>query len=365
MPHLRQGCRQRVDIARRACSVTQTRRRRPTPDSPGRGGCRRGSPAVRAQRARRLTGRRCARNSLKAGAANGNWMPLMLPSVRGRRRPWPGSGRPLAEAPACRQAEEHRAVSAHSPWLEQMLEVAFSRGCAARGWPASARIAACRSRSSVSPTSRPGMARTSFIRAAKKPTYGPPKETGMPKLCPSPATMSARVPRRPEQAEGDPLIDPRHQLGPGPWPVAPAPPAPRRCRSSWGSRDDRGGLGIEFARQIVEIGAAVGPVADLDQFQLEVAAVGGDHSPPARVQGPRHSTRRRLVRRTAISAASAQAEAPSYIEALATSIPVSWADQRLELEDRLQRPLADLRLVRGVGGIELAARDQLIDRGRD
>jgi len=36
------------------------------------------------------------------------------------------------------------------------------------------------------------------------------------------------------------------------------------------------------------------------------------------------STRRRRVARTAISTLSAQAEAPSYMEALAASIPVSW-----------------------------------------
>jgi hypothetical protein len=40
-------------------------------------------------------------------------------------------------------------------------------------------------------------------------------------------------------------------------------------------------------------------------------------------------------------------------------------DHRLELEDRLQRPLADLRLVGGVGGRELPATGQRIDGGRD
>ncbi len=41
------------------------------------------------------------------------------------------------------------------------------------------------------------------------------------------------------------------------------------------------------------------------------------------------------------------------------------ADQRLPLEDRLQRALADLGLVRRVGGGELGARDQRVDRARE
>ncbi len=41
------------------------------------------------------------------------------------------------------------------------------------------------------------------------------------------------------------------------------------------------------------------------------------------------------------------------------------AHQRLELEYRLQRPLADLRLIRGISGGELAAADDVVDDGRD
>ena len=39
-------------------------------------------------------------------------------------------------------------------------------------------------------------------------------------------------------------------------------------------------------------------------------------------------------------------------------------DQRLVLVDRLERPLADLGLVRGVGRVPLAPEQDLIDRGR-
>ncbi len=40
-------------------------------------------------------------------------------------------------------------------------------------------------------------------------------------------------------------------------------------------------------------------------------------------------------------------------------------DERLELVDGLERALADLRLVGRVGGVELAAREHRVDRGRD
>ncbi len=41
--------------------------------------------------------------------------------------------------------------------------------------------------------------------------------------------------------------------------------------------------------------------------------------------------------------------------------PHELADQALELVDGLQRALAHLRLVRRVGGVELAAPDQVVD----
>jgi hypothetical protein len=41
------------------------------------------------------------------------------------------------------------------------------------------------------------------------------------------------------------------------------------------------------------------------------------------------------------------------------------ADHRLELEDRLQRPLAHLRLIGRIGGVELAAQQDVVDSGWD
>jgi hypothetical protein len=70
------------------------------------------------------------------------------------------------------------------------------------------------------------------------------------------------------------------------------------------------------------------------------------------------------VTRTAIITASAAPVEPSYMLALATSMPVSSADHGLELEDGLQRALRDLGLVGRVAGEELAALDQRIDDDR-
>src|SRR3972149_1221142 len=72
-----------------------------------------------------------------------------------------------------------------------MLEVAFSRRMCC------SRVASVRQKprspleSVVWPTRRPGMLRTNLSRVARKPTYGPPKLSGTPNDCPSPATMSA------------------------------------------------------------------------------------------------------------------------------------------------------------------------------
>src|SRR5438876_320757 len=45
--------------------------------------------------------------------------------------------------------------------------------------------------------------------------------------------------------------------------------------------------------------------------------------------------------------------------------PGKGGHERLVLVDRLERPLTDLGLVRRVRGSELAAADELVDRGRD
>ena len=64
-------------------------------------------------------------------------------------------------------------------------------GCAARASGASGRTRACPSRSTVAPTRRPGIRRTSSFRQENSPRYGPPKFRWFPSPWPSPTTMSA------------------------------------------------------------------------------------------------------------------------------------------------------------------------------
>ena len=72
-----------------------------------------------------------------------------------------------------------------------MFDVAFSRRmCCSRA----ARVRTKQRLpflSVVSPTRRPGTERTFFMEQASMPTPGPPALRGMPKLLPSPQTMSA------------------------------------------------------------------------------------------------------------------------------------------------------------------------------
>ena len=100
---------------------------------------------------------------------------------------------------------------AQSPWLEQMLEVAFSRRICC------SRVARVRTKprwpflSAVWPTSRPGMLRTYLSSDANIPSPGPPKDCGMPRLCPSPQAMSAPLASRTlDQAERQGLGEARH-----------------------------------------------------------------------------------------------------------------------------------------------------------
>ncbi len=65
--------------------------------------------------------------------------------------------------------------------------------------------------------------------------------------------------------------------------------------------------------------------------------------------------------RTAIIAASVAAVEPSYMEALATSMPVSSQIMRLKFEDGLQRSLGNLRLIWGIRRQKFAAGDQRVN----
>ena len=86
----------------------------------------------------------------------------------------------------------------------QTLLVAFSRRmCCSRVCSVSTKQRLPR-RSTVWPTMRPGMRRTSFSRQAMMPRYGPPYCIGVPSVCPSATAMSApQSPGRFKQAQAD------------------------------------------------------------------------------------------------------------------------------------------------------------------
>ena len=63
-------------------------------------------------------------------------------------------------------------------------------------------------------------------------------------------------------------------------------------------------------------------------------------------------------------AASGTAVEPSYIDALATSMPVNWQIMRLKFEDRGQRALRDFGLIRRVRRQELPKLSAKVEQGK-
>ncbi len=55
---------------------------------------------------------------------------------------------------------------------------------------------------------------------------------------------------------------------------------------------------------------------------------------------------------------------PSYIDALARSVPISWQTSVWNSKIACERALRNLGLVRRVGGVELRAQQQLVDEAR-
>ena len=83
------------------------------------------------------------------------------------------------------------AITAKSTCAVQMLLVAFSRRmCCSRVCKAR-RSAVAPSASTLTPTSRPGIMRSSPRRRLMKPACGPPKPIGTPKRCAEPMAISA------------------------------------------------------------------------------------------------------------------------------------------------------------------------------
>ena len=105
--------------------------------------------------------------------------------------------------------------------------------------------------------------------------------------------------------------------------------------------------------------------ADRRNLQVLRAAVGLDYGPV----GGRYSVQHRdsLAPRHAAGHQRGLGQAGGAVvhPGVGDLHPVQVADQRLELVDDLQRALAGLGLVGGVGGYELSAGDQRLDDGRD
>ena len=214
-------------------------------------------------------------------------------------------------------------ASAQRPELVQMLLVAFSRRiCCSRVDRVSTKPRRP-SASTVSPTSRPGIWRTNFSRVANRPRYGPPKFSALPSDWPSAGDdVGAHLARRLDQAQ-------RHRLG--------HHDDQQRARRVAGLGErrrvahlaeeagilhhDAGGLGVDRARR--------DPPRQPDRARSAIdreageARMGRGGLAVMRMEtAGRGSPSPRRVTRLAIITASAQAVAPSYIEALATSMPV-------------------------------------------
>ena len=223
------------------------------------------------------------------------------------------------------------------------------------------------SRSVVRPTSRPGIWRTSASVAARMPRYGPPYCGAMPSGWPSPAAMSApyspggartasetgsttatksapaACARRPISAIGSRMPK---ALG---WPArTPATGGPSPSARLQGGQVGRA---VVERGQLLELEAGR---AEVGARRLEVVAMDGAAGQDALAPGGADGHQRRLGgrRRAVVVRGRDDVEAGQL------------GDERLVLVDRLQRALADLGLVGRVGRVELAARDDLVDRRR-
>ena len=203
-------------------------------------------------------------------------------------------------------------------------------------------------------------------RAARKPTSGPPKLSGTPKLCASPHAMSApSAPGAREQRERERLASPTTTSS-----------APARVRgvgrrgaaSSTAPKKfgccttHAGGLVVEARPPAAGCGRPR-RAGSVDELGVEAVEVGREH-----LRGSAGAARRA----TAHLAAAREAQRHQHRlggrggavvhRGVRDLEPGERADHRLELEDRLQRALADLGLVRRVRGRELRARDERVDR---
>ena len=235
-----------------------------------------------------------------------------------------------------------------------MLLVAFSRRmCCSRVDSVSTKLRRP-SASTVSPARRPGIWRTNSGARREQADIG--------------AAEVQRIADRLAFADGDVgahLTGRARQRRAQPASVKTAiSRAPRACAAS--------AIGRQVARIAEEVGRSARPRSSSRRRSRRRCprspsgrAPGGRFHRPPYARGSRRrrhiadAGRRRApplrrVSRWAISIASPHAVEPSYIEALATSMPVSARDLGLELEQDLQRALRDLRLIGRVAGEEFA-----------
>ena len=217
------------------------------------------------------------------------------------------------------------AQSASSAWLEQMFDVAFSRRmCCSRACSVSTKPR-LPSRSTVWPTMRPGMRRIQLLGdgevAAGRPAQ---RSRDAERLGIADDDVSAELAWRFEQPERE-RIALTTSSAPAPWAsgsiAAISSKQPKKF-GDWTMTAAVSSISLERAsssRSVTPSG-----VADLDHFQVQ--ARGRSCARFARASGctARETSRRlRFVAPLARAPASANAVAPSYIEAFATAMPVS------------------------------------------
>src|SRR3989338_4767136 len=219
------------------------------------------------------------------------------------------------------------AVSAQSPSFVHMFDVAFSlRICCSlvaivRTYPR------CPFLSTVSPTSLPVICLRYLSSVAKKPRYGPPKLRLFPKDCPSPTTISAPSSpgglRRPRDM-GSVMATIRMLLFL--WTISEmvftSSREPKKF-GCWITRQEvlasiacstASGNVLPFS---VQYGTSFIPASFLARYVRITSRYSGCRAELKTISGL-------LLILLAIKTASAVEDAPSYMEALPTSMPVSW-----------------------------------------
>ncbi len=130
--------------------------------------------------------------------------------------------------------------------------------------------------------------------------------------------------------------------------------------------DEAGGrLAVQRPLQRVQVGRAAGARRDLADGDARPAHRGAHDARPARVERRRQQHQRPPLRAHRDVAGLGERRGAVVHARVGDGQARQAADERLPLVDGLQRALRDLGLVRRVGGQELAARDQRVDRGRD